>query len=422
MPNLQDARFGPVTKLGGKSDRGSKPQPVDVTSVQIMTEQPAESVPQQENSTKRSKKRGAGRRRLPLWAALPILVIGLVAGTAIGLRVAELSRAAEPLAMKIAETSVARTSGVLSTDIAGPRSVTSFEGYGTWIDVFDYSPVYATAGPKVSASDVEEMAALGVKTLYVQAARLDSRSPMGLVDPWLLAEILMAAHHHGIDVVAWYLPKWSEDDSDLQRVQMLRDFEILGNRFDGVALDIEWIGDLDVDTRNERLVALSRGARRAMGPDPLAAIVLPPVLTEVVNTDYWPDFPWTEISNSYDVWMPMSYWSFRSQLSGYGDGYAYNEESTRRLRENLGDPTAAVHGIGGIGGIDGVNDDPNPEEPLTSLDELDKFVTSLVDTGSIGGSVYDWATLEPEARQRLAQLFGYGPGSQLPPISGAVTG
>jgi len=362
---------------------------------------------------------GAPRPRLglPRWVTLLALIIGLVAGAAFGFRAADLTRKADPVVLDIVATAVTRTPGVLSTDSPSPRTIASYEGYGTWIDVFDYSPVYAKGTPALTAADVAEMADMGVKTLYMQAARLDSRSPMGLVDPWLLAEFLLAAHANDIDVVAWYLPKWSADDSDLQRIRLLRDFEVLGNRFDGLALDIEWIGDLDDETRNARMVSLSESARRVVGSDPIAAIVLPPVLTEVVNTKYWPDFPWAEIATDYDVWMPMSYWSFRSQKSGYGDGYTYNEESTRRLRDNLGDPNAVVHGIGGIGGTDGVNDDPEPEEPLTSLDELDAFVKSLVDTASIGGSVYDWATLEPEARERLARLFGEGPGSLLPTVS-----
>ncbi len=360
----------------------------------------------------------AARRRLPTWVAIATLLVGLAAGAALGFRIADLTRKADPVTLDVVGAEVNRTPGILLTDSPGPRSIASFEGYGAWIDVFDYSAVYAKGAPAVTAADVSGMADLGVRTLYMQAARLDPKSPMGLVDPWLLAEFLLSAHRHGIDVVAWYLPKWSDDDSDLQRIRMLSDFEVLGNRFDGVAVDIEWTGgDIDVAARNARLVSLSDSARQSLGPDPLAAIVLPPVLTEVVNTKYWPDFPWSRIADDYDVWMPMSYWSFRSQSSGYGDGYTYNEESTRRLRIDLGDPDAVVHGIGGIGGTDGINDDPNPEEPLTSLDELDAFVRSLVDTGSVGGSVYDWASLEPEARERLARLFGEGPGSRLASVS-----
>lgn len=356
-------------------------------------------------------------RGLRWWVLAATLLVGAFAGAAGGFRLAELTRRADPVAVRVVSADVNRTAGELATPQPAARTIAAFEGYGTWIDVFDYSPFYGDPEPSVVASDVAEMASFGVKTLYMQAARLDSKSPLGLVDPWRLAEFLLAAHKEGIRVVAWYLPKWSEDDSDLQRVKMLNDFEVLGNKFDGVALDIEWTRGADTATRNSRLVALSKEARSVMGTDPLGAIVLPPVLIEVVNTDYWPEFPWADIADSYDVWMPMSYWSFRSNRSGYGDGYSYNEESTRRLRDNLGDPNALVHGIGGIGGVDGVNDNPKPEEPLTKLGELDAFVKSLVDTGSVGGSIYDWATLEPEARERLARLFGEGPGSQLTAVS-----
>ena len=98
--------------------------------------------------------------------------------------------------------------------------------------------------------------------------------------------------------------------------------------------------------------------------------MLPPVLIEVVNLSFWPGFPWAAIAPFYDVWQPMSYWSFRSSSSGYGDGYTYNEESIRRLRANLGEPDAIVHAIGGIGGVDGIDDPANPEEPLASIEEL----------------------------------------------------
>ncbi len=356
------------------------------------------------------------RRRTGVWVMLA-LALGGVIGAAVGAAAIELTRDSDRVSLEIVASDVSHTSGSIVVDAPGGRSLGSYGGYGTWIDVFDYSPAYTAQSPVLVPDDVAEMADFGVDTLYMQAARLDTRSPNGLEDPWLLADFLLSAHAVDIDVVAWYLPKWSEDDSDLRRVEMLHEFEILGHRFDGVAIDIEWTGgDIDLETRNSRLVSLSAAANKSLAGDPLAAVVLPPVLTEVVNTAYWPEFPWTEIADDYDVWMPMSYWSFRSQRSGYGDGYTYNEESTRRLRDNLGDPDAVVHGIGGIGGVDGVNDDPNPEEPLTELAELDAFVNSLVDTDSIGGSVYDWVTLESEARERLARLFGEGPGSQLPAV------
>ena len=131
------------------------------------------------------------------------------------------------------------------------------------------------------------------------------------------------------------------------------------------------------------------------GGDAVGAIVLPPVLTEVVNQNYWPDFPWRAIQPLYNVWLPMSYWTFRTASSGYHDGYTYNDESIRRLRNNLGDPNAIVHGIGGIG------------DKMTDAD-VDRFMTSLADNRAIGGSIYDWSSMSSDMRDTVASRFGNG--------------
>ena len=250
------------------------------------------------------------------------------------------------------------------------------------------------------------MAAAGVQTLYIQSGRRDDRSPDLLEDRWLLAEFLMRADQHDIDVVAWYLPKWGDDTTDLDHLMAAHNFDVLGYRFDGVAVDIEWNQDgLEVQERNQRLVRLSRLLSIQTGADPLGAIVLPPVQTEVINPAFWPDFPWADIDNLYDVWMPMSYWSFR--VDPYGDGYSYNTESVQRLRENLGDPDALVHPIGGIGAE--VDAPPSGTKPyIARVDQLDGFAQSLVDTKSIGGSIYDWLTLDADGRAKMTELFDSG--------------
>ncbi len=287
-----------------------------------------------------------------------------------------------------------------------PLTTDPYRGLGTWVDVFDYSPPYAGQFPAVDPSTVSEMADAKISTVYLQAARLDDRSPTGLEDRWLLADFLLSSHNHGIAVVAWYLPRFGDDSLDLDRVGWLADFEVLGHRFDGVALDIEWTGDgIDHETRSSRLVDLSRRIAAAHPDLPVGAIVPPPVQMEVVNTAFWPDFPWRQIEPFYDVWLPMSYWSLRLDSSGYGDGYTYHEESVRRLRANLGDPEALVHGIGGIGGVDGIDDASNPREPLAILPEVENFGRALRDTGSIGGSLYDWATMDAAGRAALSDLL-----------------
>ena len=283
----------------------------------------------------------------------------------------------------------------LFASTAAVRDRAAYAGLGAWVDGFDFGPAYQANGaaPPIGPAVVDDMAAHGVKTLFLQAARDDIRSPGGLVDGTLVGSLLVRAHAAGLKVVAWYLPRFRDPAVDLRNVLGLARFEVLGHRFDGVAIDIEATEDVpDVTTRNQRLLELSRAVRAEVGTDALGAIVLPPVLTEVVNEMFWPEFPYRDLSALYDVWLPMSYWTFRTQASGYKDGFTYNEESTRRLRADLGQPAAIVHGIGGIG-------------DATTVEDLDKFTQSLVATGAVGGSIYDWSSMSSSIRDALSARF-----------------
>ncbi|HEV7865433.1 MAG TPA: hypothetical protein VGR20_22240 [Acidimicrobiia bacterium] len=262
------------------------------------------------------------------------------------------------------------------------RDVSVYRGLGTWIDAYDFSPQFQANGapPPITPQSMDDLAAVGVKTMYLQASKDDTRSPGDLVNPEILAPMLTRAHERGVRVVAWYLPKFYDLDSDMRRLLALRDFRAGGHGFDGIGLDIEWTKDVPNPTeRSLRLIDLSQRLRAAMGKAALSAIPLPPVLIETVNPKYWPGFPWRELAPLYDVWMPMAYWTFRSQSSGYRDAYRYTEENVRRLRANLGLPEAVVHPVGGT-------------DNKSSDDDYRSFVRACVDTRSLGGSIYDWRT------------------------------
>jgi hypothetical protein len=283
-----------------------------------------------------------------------------------------------------------------------PRDLEPYAGLGTWVDVFDFAPAYAGAEPAVRPSDLDDMAAAGVRTVYLQAVRNDDRAPERIVDEQLVARFLIEGHRLGLRMVGWYLPRLGDLQSDVEHVQALADFDVAGHRFDGVALDIEDVEtESDVPTRNDRLVDLSEAAADHLEGDVLGAIVLPPVLLETVNPAFWPGFPWGKLAPHYDVWLPMSYWTQRRQDSGFQDGFTYNAESTDRMRARLGDPEAVVHGIGGIG------DEVDPTS-------LAAFGRSLAETGSIGGSIYDWSTLTDANRAALATTFSAGTAAGLP--------
>ena len=262
------------------------------------------------------------------------------------------------------------------------RDISVYRGLGTWVDAYDFSPEFQTNGapPPVTPESMDDLAAAGVKTLYLQAAKDDTRSPGDLVNPEILGPMLTRAHARGVRVVAWYLPKFYDLDSDMRRLVAVRDFRSGGQGFDGIGLDIEWTKDVpDSTERNLRLIELSHRLRAAVGPAALAAIPLPPVLIETINPKYWPGFPWRELAPIYDVWMPMAYWTFRSQSSGYRDAYRYTEENVRRLRANLGLPAAVVHPVGGT------------DNKSTDADYRN-FVRACADSRSVGGSIYDWRT------------------------------
>jgi len=306
---------------------------------------------------------------------------------------------------------VANAIARLAVGSSPARNLQPYAGLGAWIDGLDFGVAYQAHGasPAVRPDVIDDLAAHGVKTLYLQAARADARSPGGLVDPGTAANILIRAHRAGLRVVAWYLPRFRNVDEDIGNLRQLATFDALGHRFDGIAVDIEYTTDVpDVDERNARLIELSQRLR-ALEPDtPLGAIVLPPVQTEVVNQKLWPDFPWAQLKDLYDVWLPMSYWTFRD--GPYADGYAYNEESTRRLRADLDDPHAIVHAIGGIGDV-------------ATADQLTNFARSLVATGAVGGSIYDWNAMTPATRDEVTHLFtGNGPAAALPAVPSSGSG
>lgn len=261
------------------------------------------------------------------------------------------------------------------------RDLSAYKGLGTWVDAYDFSREKNPGKtPSTSPADVDKMAAKGIKTLYLQASKIDSDTPNLLLSQDLLGQFLTRAHAKNIRVVAWYLPKFLDATSDWNHVKAVLDFRASGQGFDSFGLDIESREQQNLQARNTRLVNLSNKIRSYVGNRmPLSAIVLPPVVTDVINTQYWPQFPWAGIKNAYDVWQPMAYYTNRTVSSGYRDPYRYITENIRLLRNNLRSQTAPVHAVGGIG-------------DTSTTEDYKAYVRGLRAQRSIGGSIYDWAT------------------------------
>ena len=246
-----------------------------------------------------------------------------------------------------------------------------YAGLGTWIDAYDWSRTFGKDGPLVEVADIDRMADLGVQTLYVQTSRWNA--PADILEPERLEPLIERARDRGMAVVAWYLPTLVDPAQDLRRLLAAASLDV-----DAVAVDIEARDVADTAERNRRLVQLSRDVRAALPGVVLGAIVFPPVVMEVINTGFWPGFPWPELAPLYDVWLPMAYQSFRTAASGYRDGYRYTAENIDRLRAHVG-PGAVVHVAGGIA-------------DATTPADVDGMVAAASERGAIGGSLYDWRT------------------------------
>ena len=216
------------------------------------------------------------------------------------------------------------------------------------------------------------MAARGVRTIYLQTSNFNRHRPFVHRDG--VETFLESAHRHGLAVVAWYLPGFRDVELDLHRA--LRAISLVtgaGERFDSFALDIESSEVRRPAARTNRLLRLSERIRRAAGPRyPLGAIVASP---RRMRTDaaYWPGFPWRELGTTFDVFLPMTYYTYR--VSGREDAAWYTAKNVLIIRQETSGMNVPIHVIGGIS-----FDATGPETR--------GFVDTILDRDVIGASYY----------------------------------
>jgi hypothetical protein len=274
-----------------------------------------------------------------------------------------------------------------------------YAGLGTWLDAYDWSVSYGgpRGGPTVGLADIDRMAALGVRTVYIQASKHDS--PTLVLEQERLLELIGHAHALGLRVVAWYLPSLVDPQLDLDRLLAIAQLPV-----DGLGVDIEPTSTPEAqavpfEERTARLVWISTMLRQALPGEVLGAIPVPPVVFEI-NPNYWPGYPWAELGALYDVWQPMTYWTFRRVDSGWRDAYTYIATNIDRLREFIGRPDAVVHPVGGVHG-----EGPTESEHLTPED-VAGMAQASAERGAIGGSLYDYVTTHDALWAPLAAFNG----------------
>lgn len=102
----------------------------------------------------------------------------------------------------------------------------------------------------------------------------------------------------------------------------------------------------------------------------------------------WPDFPWKTLADSYNLFMPMEYWT----ALGKDTKTAYNvtKQDIQKTKSLTG---KAVHIIGGLGeSADGA--------------QTASYVKACKEFGSIGGGLYDYRTTRSDVWDELRKLNG----------------
>jgi hypothetical protein len=294
-----------------------------------------------------SEEAEAARGRVALIAILVALVsvvalVGMTASAGIQLG-AELPGAAgtSPAAASSGSTTVAVSTPPPASNIG------MYAGLGTWIDIYDAS---AWNHPKRT---VKSMHAHGIRTIYLQTSNYSRTRAVMFRRP--TKRFINLAHRDGMEIVAWYLPGLKTPDVDYQRAMAAINLTTkTGQTFDSFGLDIESALVQPPAERTSRLLALSARLRASVGPNYRLGAIIPSPRGMQKHPGYWPDFPYQQLQATYDVFLPMTYFTWR--VSGLAGARRYTTMNINITRRETGNRDVPIHIIGGIS-----NDATTPE-------------------------------------------------------------
>jgi len=247
-----------------------------------------------------------------------------------------------------------------------PEAASVYGGLGSWVDVF------AKRAWRNPGAVVGSLRSHGVATLYLETSNYSQTSD--IVDPRAVGAFVDAAHAAGLKVVAWYLPSLAHPAVDRRRAfAAIRFRSASGGSFDSFALDIEASVVRNVQLRNTRLIRLARSLRAGTPSSvPLGAIVPSPVGMRR-HPHYWPHFPFAQLAQTFDAFVPMAYFSYHAKTPAAA--YAYTRDVVVMIRRESGDRTLPIHLIGGIADRAGIS-------------VVNAFLRAAQDCGVAGVSLY----------------------------------
>jgi hypothetical protein len=257
-----------------------------------------------------------------------------------------------------------------------------YRGLGTWIDIYD---VEAWRRPEAT---VRAMRDRGVRTIYLQTSNFNRGRPF--VHPEEVPRFLDAAAANGIRVVAWYLPGFRDVRTDLKRVlAAIRLTTPAGNRFDAFALDIESPEVRRHGARTRRLLSLTTRIRRAVGPAYRLGAIVPSPRRLRADPWFWPSFPYRRLAEAYDVFLPMTYFTWR--VSGRDGASWYTSKNILILRQETAGLNVPIHVIGGIASD-------------ASVQETRGFVDTITSRNVIGASYYTFPMVRADQWKALRAI------------------
>jgi hypothetical protein len=244
-----------------------------------------------------------------------------------------------------------------------------FSGLGTWIDIYESS---SWSHPKRT---VKAMHAHDVRTLYLQTSNY-TRS-RAIMYRYATMRFINQAHRYGIKVVAWYLPGLKQPDLEFQRIMAAVNLRTKsGESFDAFALDIESPAVQPPSERTRRLLAVSSRVRAEVGQNYRLGAIIPSPRGMQKHPGYWPDFPYTQLESLYNVFLPMTYFTWR--VSGESAAKKYSTMCINIIRRETNNPKVPIHIIGGISN-------------QATIPETKGFVSAVVEDHAWGASYYAFA-------------------------------
>ncbi len=258
-----------------------------------------------------------------------------------------------------------------------------YRGLGTWVDIYDSDQW------DHPARTVREAQALGVRTIYLETG--NHARAEAIFRPRAASRMIEAAHAAGLEVVAWYLPGFRDLDQDLRRSLKAVEFTTpTGHGFDGFGLDIEANIVRSIPRRIDRMLRLSRRIRSAVGEAYALGAIIPSPRGMELSPGYWgSDFPYEELDALYDVFLPMGYYTYRTE--GEAAAHDYTARSIQIIRRESGNRKAVIHPIGGLGAD-------------ADRAEVRGFVRAAREYGTLGASFYDYATTRPGGWLELRKM------------------